>query len=66
MMDKARRRKGAQGAQFSRLPASSYVKFVGSQEHPKAVIVLYGLVNSFYKKQAFKRGVWTVQMICVN
>ena len=35
------------------LPASSYAKFVGSHEHPKGVIVLYGLANSFYKKQAF-------------
>ena len=35
------------------LPASSYAKFVGSHEHPKGVIVLCGLANSFYKKQAF-------------
>ena len=35
------------------LPASSYAKFLGSHEHPGALIVLYGLANSFYKKQAF-------------
>ena len=35
------------------LPANSYAKFVGSHEHPKGVIVLCGLANSFYKKQAF-------------
>ena len=35
------------------LPANSYAKFVGSHEDPKAVIVLYSLANSFYKKQAF-------------
>ena len=32
------------------LSASSYAKFVGSHEHPKAVIVLYGLENSFYSE----------------
>ena len=35
------------------LSANSYAKFVGCHEHPKTVIVLYGLANSFYKKQAF-------------
>ena len=35
------------------LPAISYAKFVGSHEHPEALIVLYGLAYSFYKKQVF-------------
>ena len=32
------------------LPTSSYAKFVRSYEHPEALIALYGLTNSFYKK----------------
>ena len=40
-------------ATVDHLPASSYAKFVGFHEHPKAVIALYGLANCFYKKQAF-------------
>ena len=39
--------------QFSILPASSYAKFVGSHEHPKAIIVVHGLENFFYKNQVF-------------
>ena len=35
------------------LPASSYAKFVRSYEHPEALIALYGLANSFYKKTGF-------------
>ena len=35
------------------LPANSYAKFVGSHEHPVALIVLYDLVYSFYKNQVF-------------
>ena len=35
------------------LPASSYAKFVGSHEHPEALILLYGLANSLYKNHAF-------------
>ena len=35
------------------LPASIYAKFVGSHKHPEALIVLYGLAYSFYKKQVF-------------
>ena len=35
------------------LSANSYAKFVGCHEHPKTVIVLYDLANSFYKKQVF-------------
>ena len=35
------------------LPASIYAKFVGSHEHPEALIVLYGLAYSFYRKQVF-------------
>ena len=30
---------------FDDLPATSYAKFIGPQEHPKAVIVLYGLAH---------------------
>ena len=38
------------GVVLDHLPASSYLSFVGSREHPEGVIVLYGLANSFYKK----------------
>ena len=40
-------------AVLDHLPASSYTKFVGYHEHPKEVTMVYGLANSFYKKQAF-------------
>ena len=40
-------------AVLDHLPVSSYTKFVGSHEHPKAVIVMYGLENSFYKNLDF-------------
>ena len=46
------------------LPASSYAKFVRSCEHPEALIALYGLANSFYKKsRSLQRGVPTVHTI---
>ena len=38
------------------LPASSYAKFAGvswTSKKQKAVIVVYDLANSFYKKKAF-------------
>ena len=45
------------------LPGSSHAKFVESHEHPKALIVLYGLAYFFYKSRSLKRGVRTVQTI---
>ena len=44
-------------------PGSSYVKFAGSREHPKAVIAVHGLENSLYKKQAFTARGRAVQTI---
>ena len=40
-------------AVLDHLPASSCTIFVRSHQHPKSVIVVYGLENSFYKNQAF-------------